>query len=75
MDCGDPGTPTNGIKIGDNYGYEAIVYYECNNGYTLSGDSTRTCQVNGFWTGALPTCSSNQSMLLYRVGVVACTTI
>ena len=32
-----------------------------NTGYNLVGDSTRTCQAIGQWSGSVPTC---QSMLL-----------
>ena len=30
--------------------------YRCNTGYNLVGDSTRTCQATGNWSGSVPTC-------------------
>ena len=30
--------------------------YSCNTGYDLLGDSTRTCQATGTWSGTAPTC-------------------
>ena len=32
--------------------------YSCNTGYNLVGDSTRTCQATGVWSGSAPTCQS-----------------
>ena len=30
--------------------------YSCNTGYNLVGDSIRTCQRTGNWSGSAPTC-------------------
>ena len=40
---------------GNNPGDRAI--YSCNSGYKLVGQSTRTCQNNGKWSGDAPTCT------------------
>ena len=32
--------------------------YTCNSGYELVGQSSRTCQNNGQWSGDAPTCES-----------------
>ncbi|XP_077496349.1 seizure protein 6 homolog, partial [Amblyomma americanum] len=34
------------------------VQYRCNQGYTLVGNSERTCQSDGIWSGAEPTCQA-----------------
>lgn len=56
VSCGDPGTPENGVKYGDTYTYQSTVVLECDPGYKLVGDLTRTCQASGSWTGNQPTC-------------------
>ena len=51
-DCGDP-TPGDGTAItdsGTSYGQTADL--TCNQGYTLTGDTTVTCQATGTWSGA-----------------------
>ena len=62
VDCGNLPNPANGQvsnTAGTTFGQTAI--YSCNAGYNLVGDSTRTCQADGMWSGSAPTC---QSMLL-----------
>lgn len=54
--CPDPGTPTYGFKIGTDYSVGAIVEYSCADGYSLVGSSSRTCQLDGTWSGSLPQC-------------------
>lgn len=39
-----------GIKVG------AKARYTCNRGFTLKGNSVRTCQFNGRWSGSQPFC-------------------
>ena len=62
VDCGNLNDPDNGQVIHatvTTFGQTAT--YSCNSGYNLVGDSTRTCQAEGEWSGSVPTC---QSMLL-----------
>ena len=54
--CGDPGTPSNGKKVGSDYSVGSQVTYVCNAGFTLRGDRTRQCQSGGIWSGTLPSC-------------------
>ena len=57
MDCGALSGPANGQvshTTGTTLGRTAT--YSCNTGYNLMGDSIRTCQVNGMWSGSEPTC-------------------
>ena len=37
------------------------VTYTCDRGFQLSGDSMRTCQSDGIWTGSAPTCDRKYS--------------
>ena len=49
--------PVNGsvdYTAGTMFGQTAN--YSCNTGYNLVGDSTRTCQATGNWSGSEPTC-------------------
>ncbi|XP_078574744.1 receptor-type tyrosine-protein phosphatase S-like [Branchiostoma floridae x Branchiostoma japonicum] len=49
--------PENGAVNGGN-SYQNVVQFTCNHGYQLIGDSSRTCQADGIWTGADPTCTT-----------------
>ena len=58
VDCGDPGTPTNGQRTLSSTTYSSVVTYTCNVGYTLQGSNSRTCLSNGQWNGSVPQCIS-----------------
>ena len=58
VDCGDPGTPENGIKIGTGTTFGSEVSYRCNNGYELSGPQSRQCLSTKQWSGTLAACVS-----------------
>ena len=63
VDCGTLPNPTNGqvtTTAGTTFGQTST--YNCNTGYNLIGDSTRTCQATGNWSGSVPTC---ERMLLF----------
>ena len=49
---------TAGTTLGEN------ATYSCDTGYSLVGDSTRTCQAEGNWTGSAPTCEGTFFMKL-----------
>ena len=69
MDCGNLTTLANGQvshTTGTSLGQAAT--YSCNTGYNLVGDSTRTCEAAGLWSGSAPTC---QGMLLTLVLLLA----
>ena len=36
--------------------FESIAEYGCNEGFTLSGNQSRTCQADGTWSGVDPVC-------------------
>uniref|UniRef100_A0A8C9LA03 CUB and Sushi multiple domains 2 n=1 Tax=Pavo cristatus TaxID=9049 RepID=A0A8C9LA03_PAVCR len=54
--CGDPGIPSHGIGLGEEFGVDSVVRFSCEPGYTLRGSSERTCQANGSWSGVQPEC-------------------
>ena len=41
--------------------FRQTATYSCSTGYNLVGNSTRTCQATGQWSGSAPTC---EGMLL-----------
>uniref|UniRef100_F6THN8 CUB and Sushi multiple domains 2 n=1 Tax=Ornithorhynchus anatinus TaxID=9258 RepID=F6THN8_ORNAN len=59
--CGDPGIPSHGIRLGDQFSMDSVVRFSCEPGYALRGSSERTCHPNGSWSGTQPEC-----------GVVSC---
>ncbi|XP_019639370.1 PREDICTED: CUB and sushi domain-containing protein 2-like, partial [Branchiostoma belcheri] len=55
--CWDPGVPTNGNRDNNsNFTSGQTVRYTCMDGYQLWGTANITCQPNGTWSGAAPTC-------------------
>ncbi len=56
VDCGHLSPPVGGsvTLTGTTVGSQA--FYSCGKGYELMGDSVRTCQFNGLWTGKEPIC-------------------
>lgn len=53
--CPDPGTPNYGRRQLESLLGGSTVHYSCFDGYTLVGESKRTCR-SGRWTGSLPAC-------------------
>ncbi len=49
--------PTNGMVSVPNNNFESNATYTCDTGYTLNGDTTRTCGSDGVWSGSDPTCT------------------
>ena len=57
MDCGTLNNPTNGkVSYTGRTTFGQTATYSCNTGYSLVGDSSRTCQATGNWSGSVPTC-------------------
>ena len=56
IDCGDPGTLSNGSRTGSVFTFGGTVRYRCNQGYKLSGSSIRTCEASGRWSGDKAVC-------------------
>ena len=49
--------PEFGLATVDSTLFGSVVSYTCDSGYTLVGDSMRTCTLSG-WSGTNPVCSS-----------------
>lgn len=57
MSCGKPETQNRKMVVeGQNFSFGGVVHYSCVPGYHLKGQLTRTCQKNGQWSGAMPSC-------------------
>ena len=60
--------PVNGsvdYAAGTMFGQTAN--YSCNTGYNLVGDSTRTCQATGNWSGSEPTCQGMALVFIHEL--------
>ena len=55
--CEDPGTPINGNRELGGVLFGDRVTFSCNNGYTLSGPGTATCQADQQWSTDRPNCN------------------
>ena len=42
--------------------FGSVATYTCNTGYDLTGESKRTCQATGTWSGKEPKCGKPPSM-------------
>ncbi|KAL4232596.1 hypothetical protein ACF0H5_007286 [Mactra antiquata] len=57
-DCGTINAPSNGeVDQTDGTTYLAVTTFQCNNGYTLNGESSLTCQADGTWDNFKPVCN------------------
>lgn len=57
--CSGAAAPANGAVSSAMATYLEFIGYSCNAGYTLQGAVTRTCQADGTFDGAAPTCAPN----------------
>ena len=56
VNCGDPGTLTNGTRNGTVFTFNSTVLYSCDTGYTITGATSLTCLSNGLWDESVPSC-------------------
>ena len=71
--CGTPRSLTNGQTSYTSTTVGSIVTYTCDPGYMMTaGNSSRTCQSDGLWSGNLPTCTRKSTLLLLFVWIVFC---
>ncbi|XP_032960426.1 CUB and sushi domain-containing protein 1 [Rhinolophus ferrumequinum] len=59
ISCGHPGVPANAVLTGELFTYGATAHYSCKGTHRLVGNSTRVCQEDSHWSGALPLCAGN----------------
>ena len=55
--CATLEDPENGVVVTTGETPGSSASYDCNLGYRIQGDTTRTCQQSGLWTGVAPTCN------------------
>ena len=56
VNCGNLANPTNGRVDLTGKTVGSTATYRCKRGFRLQGQSRRTCQNNGQWSGRAPTC-------------------
>lgn len=56
LSCGSPPPVSKATPNYPSTNFGAVVTYVCNQGYTLSGASTRICRAIGGWDGVGPSC-------------------
>ncbi|KAF4804058.1 Sushi, von Willebrand factor type A, EGF and pentraxin domain-containing protein 1 [Turdus rufiventris] len=54
--CPAPLPLPNGSTSGSDFSFNKVVHYHCNDGYSLQGASTLTCQSDGTWDSEAPHC-------------------
>uniref|UniRef100_A0A670YQB1 CUB and Sushi multiple domains 1 n=1 Tax=Pseudonaja textilis TaxID=8673 RepID=A0A670YQB1_PSETE len=54
--CDDPGMPSHGSRLGDEFKIKSLIRFSCEMGYQLRGSPERTCLLNGSWSGLQPVC-------------------
>ncbi|CAH1783116.1 unnamed protein product, partial [Owenia fusiformis] len=55
VECTQLSNPVNGRVIQSSSSCNAVATYQCNECFSLSGSSTRSCEAQG-WSGTAPTC-------------------
>ncbi|XP_062981165.1 CUB and sushi domain-containing protein 1 [Elgaria multicarinata webbii] len=56
--CDDPGVPSHGSRLGDEFKIKSLLRFSCEMGYQLRGSPERTCLLNGSWSGLQPVCEA-----------------
>lgn len=56
LECPELDAPENGEVELSGRVAGTTATYTCDDGFVLVGSAVRTCQGNGFWTGATPLC-------------------
>ncbi|XP_029103994.1 CUB and sushi domain-containing protein 1 isoform X1 [Scleropages formosus] len=60
INCGDPGVPANGIRLGSDFTYNHTVSFQCSPGFTMDADraSSLICTKDRTWNGTKPICKA-----------------
>uniref|UniRef100_A0AAY4DQL8 CUB and Sushi multiple domains 2 n=1 Tax=Denticeps clupeoides TaxID=299321 RepID=A0AAY4DQL8_9TELE len=58
INCGDPGVPANGMRLGNDFTYGNSVSFQCSPGFTMDTDraSTLICTKDRTWNATKPVC-------------------
>ena len=62
--CEDPGIPSNGYRVGNEFSVGHSVSFNCSESYMLVGSETITCIQTHYgaeWTDITPVCAGNKS--------------
>ena len=64
--CEHPGVLDNGqVDVRRGTAVDESVYYRCDVGFILKGDSIRTCQKDNTWSGAAPVCTGTGILYMH----------
>ncbi|XP_032016053.1 CUB and sushi domain-containing protein 2 isoform X5 [Hylobates moloch] len=60
INCGDPGIPANGLRLGNDFRYNKTVTYQCVPGYMMESHrvSVLSCSKDRTWNGTKPVCKA-----------------
>ncbi|XP_072863625.1 CUB and sushi domain-containing protein 2 isoform X5 [Chlorocebus sabaeus] len=60
INCGDPGIPANGLRLGNDFRYNKTVTYQCVPGYMMESHrvSVLNCTKDRTWNGTKPVCKA-----------------
>ncbi|KAB0386866.1 hypothetical protein FD755_001822, partial [Muntiacus reevesi] len=60
INCGDPGVPANGLRLGSDFRYNRTVTYQCVPGYMMESHrvSVLSCTKDRTWNGTKPVCKA-----------------
>ena len=70
VNCPDLAGPANGQVVPSGSIPASTATYTCNSGYRLNGDSSRTCQDSGEWSGTAPTCEPSTYVTRTLINIV-----
>ena len=66
--CGSPRSLSKGQRRYSRTTVGSRVTYTCNPGYRMtSGSSSRTCQLDGQWSGSHPTCTRKSTLCHFNI--------
>ncbi|XP_025834968.1 sushi, von Willebrand factor type A, EGF and pentraxin domain-containing protein 1 [Agrilus planipennis] len=56
ISCEEPEVPAGSFVVGYDFNVHSTIEYHCEVGHILRGESQRTCDIDGEWTGSVPFC-------------------
>ncbi|KAK0153135.1 CUB and sushi domain-containing protein 2 [Merluccius polli] len=60
INCGDPGVPANGVRVGNDFTFSRMVSFQCSPGFTMDADraSSLVCTKDRTWNATKPQCKA-----------------